>query len=190
MAGAAGLDAVAREVRICHRCPLSRSRTNAVPGEGPSSARVMVVGEGPGANEDAQGRPFVGAAGQNLEGLLARAGLTRNDVFITNTVKCRPPGNRRPRREELDACHPYLRRQIEIIKPSVVVLLGDTALKEFFPDSSLPTLHGKLTKRGELLFFPTYHPASMIYNRSLSGTLEKDFTELGRVLREGSRSGC
>ena len=186
---AAALEAVAGEVRVCQKCSLSRSRTNAVPGEGPSSAGLMIVGEGPGANEDAQGRPFVGAAGQNLERLLGRAGLAKNDVFITNTVKCRPPGNRRPRREELDACHPYLRRQIEIIKPRVVLLLGDTALKEFFPDSSLPVLHGRLTKRGELLFFPTYHPAAIIYNRSLSETLEKDFAELGRILAEGSASG-
>lgn len=180
------LEKVAEEVRICVKCRLSESRTNAVPGEGPSHARVMIVGEGPGGNEDKQGRPFVGAAGKNLERLLEKAGLTRSDVFITNTVKCRPPANRRPRKDELEACHPYLRRQIETLKPRLIVLLGDTALKEFFPDSGLSQLHGRVTKRGDMVFFPTYHPASMIYNQSLALTLDEDFSRLGEALQATS----
>jgi len=118
--------------------------------------------------------------------LLIKAGLKRGDVFITNVVKCRPPANRRPKKGELDACHPYLRRQIDAIRPQVVVLLGDTALKEFFPGSTLGELHGKVTRRGDTRFFATYHPASIIYNRSLLDTLEKDFASLGEVLRGGS----
>ncbi len=185
MPSAEGLEGIAAEVRVCVLCPLSKTRKNAVPGEGPSDAPVMVVGEAPGANEDQQGRPFVGSAGRNLEDLLSRAGLARSNVFITNVVKCRPPGNRRPLKGEMDACHPYLRRQLETIKPKFVVLLGDAALKEFFPDSSLASLHGKPTKRGGLTFVPMYHPAAMIYNRSLTQTLEEDFTKLGKLLRSG-----
>ncbi len=111
MSPATTVEELAAEIRVCVKCPLHSSRTNAVPGEGPAGARVVVVGEGPGRNEDEQGRPFVGAAGQNLDGLLSEAGLSRGDVFITNAVKCRPPENRRPARVELDSCHPYLRRQ-------------------------------------------------------------------------------
>lgn len=146
----------------------------------------MVVGEAPGANEDQQGRPFVGAAGHNLDVLLSKASLSRSDVFITNVVKCRPPANRRPKRDELDACHPYLRRQSDAIEPDIIVLLGDTALKEFFPDSTLKEMHGRVAARGDARYFPMYHPASMIYNRSLSATLDDDFEKLGKALRDGS----
>jgi DNA polymerase len=187
MSAATEIEKVAAEVRSCERCPLHVGRKNAVPGEGPPNASVVVVGEGPGSNEDQQGRPFVGAAGHNLEALLSKAGLRREDVFITNAVKCRPPENRRPKKGELDSCHPYLRRQIDAIGPEFIVLLGDTALKEFFPDSTLGELHGRVTRRGESNFFPTYHPASMTYNRSLSATLDEDFAKLGEALR--NRSG-
>jgi uracil-DNA glycosylase family 4 len=173
---------IASEVKVCEKCPLHLGRKNAVPGEGDVGASVVVIGEGPGANEDEQGRPFVGSAGKNLDALLSLGGVARKEVFITNTVKCRPPDNRRPRNEELDACYPYLRRQLEAIRPSVVVLLGDTALKEFFPDRSLGEAHGRVLKRNDVSFFPTYHPASMIYNRSLSKTLEEDFRRLKDLL--------
>ena len=159
------------------------TRTRAVPGEGPPRAAVMIIGEAPGANEDAEGRPFVGAAGKNLEALLARASLGREDVFITNVVKCRPDQNRRPTRNEAEACHPYLRRQMELIEPRVVVLLGDTALREVFPESSLGEMHGRTAKRSGRTYYPSYHPASMIYNPSLKAVLERDFVELGRLLR-------
>ncbi|MGA2198900.1 MAG: uracil-DNA glycosylase, partial [Nitrososphaerales archaeon] len=157
-------------------------RTNAVPGEGPTGALVMIVGEAPGRNEDEQGRPFVGAAGQNLDDLLLVAGLSRDSVFITNCVKCRPPANRRPTRGELDACHPYVRRQIEAISPRMVVLLGDTALKEFFPENSLGSSHGTSIKRGGVEYYPSYHPASVIYNPSLKEVLRTDFRKLGSLL--------
>jgi uracil-DNA glycosylase len=177
------LEQIAAEVRVCALCPLHESRTNAVPGEGPAGARVVIVGEAPGANEDQQGRPFVGAAGKNLEKMLEKAGLSRTDVFITNTVKCRPPSNRRPKRDELDSCHPYLRRQLEAIRPTLVVLLGDAALKEFFPTGALSSMHGKVAKKGDLRVFPTYHPASVIYNRSLTSVLDEDFAKMGEAAR-------
>ncbi|MDA4113563.1 MAG: uracil-DNA glycosylase [Thaumarchaeota archaeon] len=185
MTDEAVLQELAREIRSCVKCPLHLSRRNAVPGEGPSDATLMIIGEAPGRNEDEQGRPFVGAAGRNLDDLLSEAGVSRDSVFITNTVKCRPPANRRPARDELDACHPYLRRQTEAIAPKVIVLLGDAALKEFFPGSSLGQVHGKTMKRGSLLFFSTYHPASVIYNPSLKEVLKDDFRKLGALTREG-----
>jgi len=171
------------EVDSCTKCPLHLSRTRTVPGAGPSNARVLLVGEGPGYNEDQRGLPFVGAAGQNLEALLSRANLTRESVFITNVVKCRPPGNRRPAKTEADSCYPYLRRQIEAVSPMVVVLLGDAALKQFFPSSTLGSVHGTAVKRDARTFFPTYHPAAMIYNQSLRAVLEGDFEKLGALLR-------
>jgi len=181
------LEAVAAEVRGCTRCPLHLSRKNAVPGAGPPDAAVMLVGEGPGRNEDEQGLPFVGAAGKNLDSLLSEAGLDRSSVFITNAVKCRPPGNRRPARGELDACHSYLRRQMELIEPRTVVLLGDTALKEVFPDASLGKVHGKPMKRGDLTFVAVYHPASVIYNPSLKEALSGDFRALGESVKASGR---
>lgn len=176
------IESVAAEVRRCSRCPLSLSRTNAVPGEGPSDARVVIVGEGPGRNEDLQGRPFVGAAGKQLEGLLGEAGLAREEVFITNVVKCRPPENRRPTGGESDACSPYLERQLALLRPRVVVLLGDTALKRFLPEESLASAHGRMFKREGRSLFPTYHPAAMIYNRSLQKVTSDDFRALGKIL--------
>ena len=158
------------------------TRTNAVPGEGPPDARVVLVGEGPGRNEDLQGRPFVGAAGKQLEGLLGDAGLSRGDVYITNVVKCRPPENRRPTAAEADACRAYLERQLMLVRPKLVVLLGDSALKRFLPDESLTNAHGRMFKRGDFAFFPTYHPAAMIYNRALEGVIRNDFRALGGVL--------
>ncbi len=170
----------------CELCPLSKTRTRAVPGEGPTDAEVFVVGEGPGRNEDAQGKPFVGAAGRQLDGLLGAAGLERGRVFITNIVKCRPPENRRPARGEADACEGYLRRQLALVRPRVVVLLGDSALKRFLPDEGLATSHGRLLEAGGLSLFPTYHPAAMIYNRSLEEVSRRDFVELGRLVSRGA----
>lgn len=175
------MSAVADEVKVCTRCPLSLARTLAVAGEGPPDARVVVVGEGPGRNEDLQGRPFVGAAGRQLEVLLEKAGLDRGEVYITNVVKCRPPDNRRPTGAEVDSCSPFLERQLGLLRPSVVVLLGDTALKRFLPSETLSTAHGRLFG-GRPRLFATYHPAAMIYNRSLEKVVEDDFVELGKVL--------
>lgn len=176
------LSLVSDEARACTKCPLAETRTNAVPGEGPPDAAVVIIGEGPGRNEDAQGRPFVGAAGKQLDGLLAYAGLDRKDVYITNIVKCRPPENRRPTVSEADACRPYLERQLELLRPKVVVLLGDSALKRFLPDETLVSSHGRLFKQAGFEIFPTYHPAAMIYNRALESVTREDFKALGRHL--------
>jgi len=176
------LSLISDEVRQCSRCPLAATRTNAVPGEGRPDAAVVIIGEGPGRNEDAQGRPFVGAAGKQLEGLLKDAGLDREEVYITNVVKCRPPENRRPTVAEADACRPYLERQLELLRPTVVVLLGDSALKRFLPDESLGSAHGRVFRQGSFAVFPTYHPAAMIYNRALESVTKEDFKALGRFL--------
>ena len=178
------LSLISTEVKQCTKCPLSLTRTNAVPGEGPPDAPVFLIGEGPGRNEDQQGKPFVGAAGKQLEALLMEAGLSRDHVYITNVVKCRPPENRRPTRAEAEACHPYLDRQLVLVRPKVVVLLGDTALKEFLPGEGLSTAHGKVHKKGGLELFPTYHPAAMIYNRGLERVIREDFKALGELLRD------
>jgi len=173
---------VSDEVRRCTNCPLSMTRTCAVPGEGPPDAAVLIIGEGPGRNEDLLGRPFVGAAGKQLDGLLKCAGLNRDDVYITNVVKCRPPENRRPTDSEADACGPYLERQIELLRPTVIVLLGDSALKRFLPDQTLSGAHGRSFTRDGLALFPTYHPAAMIYNRTLEKVSAEDFKALGKFL--------
>jgi uracil-DNA glycosylase len=164
------LSRVSEEVRRCARCPLSELRTNAVPGEGPPDAGVVLVGEGPGRNEDAQGRPFVGAAGRQLEGMLMEAGLERARVFITNVVKCRPPENRRPTGAEADACRPYLERQLGLIRPRVVVLLGDSALKRFLPEQSLASAHGRIFDLGGFSVF--------------EAVMRGDFRALGAALAE------
>lgn len=176
-------------MRRCTKCPLSLTRTNAVPGEGPPDAAVVLIGEGPGRNEDLQGRPFIGAAGKQLEGLLREAGLARGEVYITNVVKCRPPENRRPTGAEADACQPYLTRQLGLIRPKVVVLLGDSAMKRFLPDEGLAGAHGKAFERVGLVFFPTYHPAAMIYNKALERTSSQDFRALGKVLANLAAKG-
>jgi len=176
------LGEVAKEVRTCEKCDLCRSRKKAVPGEGSGRSGVMLVGEAPGGKEDESGRPFVGVAGKRLEELLRLAGLSRDEVFITNIVKCRPPGNRRPRREEAESCHEYLRREIEALNPSLVVLLGVTALKRFFPSSEISTARGIVVESGGRRYLPTYHPASMIYNRSLESAVSGDFRELKKLL--------
>ncbi len=179
---------IAREIRSCKKCPLWEARINAVPGDGPVSADVMIIGEAPGRTEDLHGKPFVGSAGRNLDAFLREAGISRERAFITNTVKCRPPSNRRPNRKELETCYQYLRRQVELISPRIVVLLGDVAVREFFPDSSLSGVHGKVLKRRGVSFFPTYHPAAVIYNPALKQTIIDDFKSLGREL--GRRDGA
>src|SRR5574341_175911 len=142
------------QVRVCQRCDLAKGRTNAVPGEGPENAAIMMIGEGPGFHEDRQGRPFVGAAGQFLEELLAGIGMTREQVYITNVVKCRPPGNRDPLPNELLACEPYLNRQIELIKPNVIVTLGRFSMYRYFPGASISKTHGQPKRIGNVLVVP------------------------------------
>ncbi|MDQ6748719.1 MAG: uracil-DNA glycosylase [Candidatus Dormibacteraeota bacterium] len=170
------LRALEQEVRVCPLCALSRSRIHAVPGSGDPRARVMIVGEAPGQKEDQQGVPFVGAAGQLLNKLLASVGIPREEVYITNIIKCRPPGNRDPLPDEVTACSPYLDRQVEILRPAVILLLGRHAVQRLLPGSEgISKIHGTLVERGDRAYVPLYHPAAALYNGFLVETLEADF---------------
>lgn len=178
------LDRIAEEVRTCPKCELARTRTNAVPGAGNPNARVMLVGEGPGWHEDQQGLPFVGNAGKFLNELLGKAGLVREDVFITNVVKCRPPGNRDPLPDEIAACAPYLDRQIAQIDPDVIVTLGRFSMSKWFPGERISRIHGQPKKDGRRLIVPMYHPAAALHQASLRGAIEDDFAKLPKFLAE------
>ena len=182
MSAADQLEHVSEEVAHCTKCDLYRSATHGVPGEGPSDADIMLVGEGPGFNEDKQGRPFVGAAGRFLEELLGVAGLKRSDVFITNVVKHRPPDNRDPLPDELLACRPYLERQIEIINPRVIVTLGRFSLGTFFPGTMISKMHGQFQEKGGRFFFPMYHPAAALHQEKLRQTLLDDMSKLAEFI--------
>ena len=164
------------QVRACTLCALSRGRVMAVPGAGDPRARVMIVGEAPGKNEDQQGVPFVGAAGQLLNRLLGSIDIPRSEVYITNIIKCRPPGNRDPLPEEVAACSPYLDRQVALIHPAVILLLGRHAVQRLLPGSDgISRIHGTLVERGDRAYVPLYHPAAALYNGFLVETLEADF---------------
>lgn len=173
---------VAEEVSVCTKCALHHSRKNAVPGEGPDNAEIMFIGEGPGFHENEQGRPFVGAAGKFLEELLASIGLTREEVFIANVVKCRPPGNRDPQQEELDACNQYLERQILAINPKVIVTLGRFSMARFLPNAKISDVHGQAARIKNRLVVPMYHPAAALHQPSLRPTLERDFSQLPELI--------
>jgi uracil-DNA glycosylase len=162
-------------VRACTRCPLHVSRLNAVPGEGPVDAAIMFIGEGPGANENRTGRPFVGAAGKFLEELLASAGLVREDVYITNVVKSRPPNNRDPLPDEIDACKPYLVQQLRIIDPELIVTLGRFAMERWLPDKRIARVHGQAFRYGKRLIVPMFHPAAALRRPEWRPLLEEDF---------------
>jgi len=180
------LEALCGEVRVCVKCRLSKTRTNAVPGEGSVRPRVMLVGEGPGREEDEQGRPFVGAAGKLLDELLASIGLSRAEAYIANVVKCRPPGNRPPTKEEIEACLPYLRRQMELLEPRVVCLLGNTAIKTLLDeDAWVARVHGRAYTRGGRTVIPMYHPAAAIYTATLKPVLLEDMKKLEKILEKG-----
>jgi uracil-DNA glycosylase family 4 len=180
----AALTQIADEIKVCTKCELHRTRTKSVPGEGPADARVMLIGEAPGWNEDQQGRPFVGAAGKFLEELLESAGMTRSEVFITNVVKSRPPGNRDPLPDEIAACAPYLERQIEVIDPEVIVTLGRFSMARWFPGERISRIHGQPKRVGRRLIVPMYHPAAALHQQALRTTILEDFERLPRFLAE------
>ena len=175
---------LAAEVSVCTKCILSKSRVKAVPGDGPENAAIMFVGEGPGFHENQQGRPFVGPAGQFLEELLESIGMQRDQVFITNVVKCRPPGNRDPLPEEIEACRPYLDRQIALIKPKVIVTLGRFSMARAFPNAKISQIHGQPRKVEGIVYVPMYHPAAALHQPSLRKTVEEDFKKLPQILAE------
>ncbi|HKC19682.1 MAG TPA: uracil-DNA glycosylase [Candidatus Dormibacteraeota bacterium] len=170
-------------MRACKNCGLHATRIQAVPGVGPCPATIMIVGEAPGFNEDRQGEPFVGAAGKLLDTLLARIGLSRSDVYITNVLKCRPPMNRDPMPNEAEACSPYLKQQMDLVRPKVVLILGRHALERLMPgQGSISRIHGSLIRRGDVAYVPLYHPAAALHNGSLVADLERDFDALKRYL--------
>ena len=182
------LEKIAADVRGCPLCKLSRSRKNAVPGEGQLSAKIMFIGEAPGRSEDEKGRPFVGAAGRILDELLKKAGIERSEVFITNIVKCRPPNNRVPKEDELTACRPYLDRQIALIKPKVICILGRTAYSSLLGGSSITANRGKIMERAGQKYFLTFHPAAVIYNKGLLSALEADLKKLAVEINKEEES--
>ena len=180
------LDQVAAQVRSCTSCPLHAGRTNAVLGEGNPNADVMFIGEGPGYQEDRQGRRFVGPAGQLLEGLLASIGTNREEVFIANMVKCRPPGNRDPAPAEMAACTKYLDRQIELVNPKLIVTLGRFALGRYFPGEGITRAGGKLREKDGRLIFPVLHPAAVLRAANLRPTMIEDFKAIAEILENAS----
>ncbi|WP_165062444.1 uracil-DNA glycosylase family protein [Adlercreutzia sp. ZJ154] len=184
------LDEIRQSVSQCRSCPLVDGRTNVVFGEGSPNARVLIVGEAPGKNEDLQGRPFVGAAGKYLDELLGVAGLRREEVFIANVLKCRPPGNRDPRPEEIEACAPFLREQTRTINPEYIVTLGNFSTRFILKtDRGITGLHGQLHMAGRFKVFPVFHPAAALYDSKKREALENDFVTLGQLLKSETING-
>jgi uracil-DNA glycosylase len=181
------LKEVAAEVSTCTKCELCKGRTKAVPGEGNLHARIMFIGEGPGFHEDRQGRPFVGPAGQFLEELLASINLKRADVFITNVVKCRPPGNRDPLPSEINACNDYLERQIAAINPQAIVTLGRFSMAKFFGGEKISAIHGRARKIDGRICIAMYHPAAGLHQQSLKDTIRSDFRKIPQIIADAER---
>ena len=179
---------IAKDVSNCTKCALHHSRKKAVAGEGPANAEIMFIGEGPGFHENEQGRPFVGAAGQFLDQLLAQAGVTRAHVWVGNVVKCRPPGNRDPEPAELAACDVYLEQQIEAINPSIIVTLGRISMSKFMPGAKISQVHGQMRKLGNRYVIAMFHPAAALHQASLMPTIIADFAKLPELLQQ-ARAG-
>lgn len=175
---------VAKEVAGCQKCALYHSRKLAVPGEGPANAEIMFIGEGPGFHENEQGRPFVGAAGNFLNELLAAAGLKRTDVWIGNVVKCRPPGNRDPLPDELAACNEYQERQIAAINPKIIITLGRYSMGKFMPGAKISAVHGQMRQVGDRYVIAMFHPAAALHQAALKPAILKDFSQLPKQLEQ------
>lgn len=183
------LEQVREQLGDCKRCPLWETRNNLVFGAGSQDARVMIIGEAPGKNEDLQGEPFVGAAGKNLDRLLELADLKSDEVYIANVLKCRPPSNRDPKVEEIQTCSPYLREQIRSIWPDVIVTLGNFATRfVLHTDRGITDLRGQFFSVGHFQVMPTFHPAAIIYRRQWTELIEEDFRTLGTWLHEHPRT--
>ena len=181
--GEVSLDEIRAVMGDCRLCGLGETRTNLVFGVGNPHARVMFIGEGPGRNEDLQGEPFVGAAGHKLDSLLSIAGLTRDEVYIANVIKCRPPGNRNPRPEEIEACVPFLREQVRSVWPDVIVCLGNFASQWLLKtEKGVTKLRGALYQVGHFVVCPTFHPAACIYHADWQPQLESDLAMVGAWL--------
>jgi len=179
------LTQLCEEIVACQDCELAKYRTKVVPGEGAEDADLLFIGEAPGWHEDQQGRPFVGPAGQFLDQLLASIGLRREEVYIANVIKCRPPQNRDPLPAEIQSCGKWLDRQIEIIQPQMIVTLGRYSLARYFPNQSISKIHGKPRKSGGVIYYPMYHPAAALHQGSLRRTIEADMLKIPQILAQG-----
>ena len=176
------LDSIAENVKVCQKCELCKTRTKAVPGKGNFDADVIFVGEAPGRNEDIHGEPFVGAAGKRLDMILEDTGIKREDVYITNIVKCRPPKNRVPSKQEEEACDEFIKQEIEIINPKIICVMGNTAYGTLLGGKEITKNHGKIVEKDRRKFFVTFHPAATIYNQKLVDELKNDFMKLAEFL--------
>jgi DNA polymerase len=178
------LEIVKQNVIKCTKCDLCKTRTNAVPGKGNFQSDVIFVGEAPGKNEDKNGEPFIGVAGKKLSVALDEAGISRDDIYITNIVKCRPPNNRVPTTNERDTCKEYLKQEIAIIKPKLICILGNTAFNSILGGSEITKYRGKVVRKDNLLYFLTIHPAATIYNQKLIDVLKSDIVKLFDLIRD------
>jgi len=181
------LESLVAEVSRCTRCLLHRGRTKAVPGAGPENADIMFIGEAPGFHEDQQGLPFVGAAGSFLDELLESIDMKRDQVYITNVIKCRPPGNRDPLPEEVEACKSYLDRQIELIQPKLVVTLGRFSMARAFPKARISHIHGQPRKISGVIYYPMYHPAAALHQPSLRPIVEDDMRRIPELIAQAAQ---
>jgi len=179
-----GLEDVRKAVIVCTKCGLCKTRTNAVPGKGNPNSKVVFVGEAPGRMEDERGEPFVGAAGKRLTDALARNGISRDSVYITNVVKCRPPDNRVPTEEERSMCRNYLEAELDLIKPEVVCILGNTASSSVLGRGEITKNRGKIIEKDGRKYFLTFHPAAIIYNRELASVFDDDIATLAKIIKK------
>jgi uracil-DNA glycosylase len=173
-----------QQIALCQKCEIAKHRTKVVPGEGPENADIMFIGEAPGWNEDQQGRPFVGQAGQFLDKLIASINLKRDQVFIANVIKCRPPDNRDPLPTEIQNCRPWLDNQILLLKPKMIVTLGRYSMAPYFPGKSISKVHGTAIKKDGIIYFAMYHPAAALHQGSLRKDIEADMLRIPKVLAE------
>ena len=179
---ASALAELHNEIANCQQCDLAKHRTRVVPGEGAEDASIVFIGEAPGWHEDQQGRPFVGAAGKFLDELLASIGLKREEVYICNVIKCKPPENRDPLPMEIKACQPWLERQLELLHPQLIVTLGRYSMARFFPGESISKIHGKSRRQGDTIYYAMYHPAAALHQQSLRQAIQADMSKIPSLL--------
>jgi len=178
------IEQIKQEVIKCTKCELSETRTNSVPGKGNFKSDVIFVGEAPGKNEDEKGEPFIGIAGKKLSDALENAGISRDDIYITNIVKCRPPSNRVPKTNERETCQEYLKQEISIIKPKLICILGNTVFNSILGGSEIMKYRGKVAQKNKQLYFISIHPAATIYNQKLVDVFKEDIKKLFKITRE------
>jgi len=176
-----------KDIQVCQACILGQGRTKAVPGSGPEDAQIMFIGEAPGFHEDRQGEPFVGAAGKYLEELLEQIDIRREDVYITNVVKCRPPGNRDPQPDEVATCKAYLDKQIDLLRPRLVVTLGRFSMQRYFPGASISRIHGQPKRVGSVIYYPMFHPAAALHQPRWRSLVEEDILKIPDLLAKIDR---